>query len=164
MVICPRSAIAVKIAPRNMPLSRKIVLLLCAGVCNDDIDRHEFVNLFLTPIEAEFQREELRVRCCSNAFLTPFPLIANSIGLRMLPVKPGSCTNRCPVRCPGIERCDRKMPRLRSAASQTSCRCRRVLPTLWNNDEGYSKAYLARFSGYYLTADAGTKTRMAILG
>jgi len=31
------------------------------------------------------------------------------------------------------------------------------LPTLWNNDAGYRKAYLARFPGYYLTADAGFK-------
>src|SRR4029450_9169764 len=31
------------------------------------------------------------------------------------------------------------------------------LPTLWNNDEGFQKAYLSRYSGYYLTADAGYK-------
>ena len=31
------------------------------------------------------------------------------------------------------------------------------LPTLWNNDEAYRKAYLAQFPGYYLTADAGYK-------
>jgi propionyl-CoA synthetase len=31
------------------------------------------------------------------------------------------------------------------------------LPTLWNNDEGYRKAYLDKFPGYYLTADAGYK-------
>ena len=31
------------------------------------------------------------------------------------------------------------------------------LPTLWNNDDGYRNSYLARFPGYYLTADAGYK-------
>jgi len=31
------------------------------------------------------------------------------------------------------------------------------LPTLWNNDEGFQKSYLNRYSGYYLTADAGYK-------
>jgi propionyl-CoA synthetase len=31
------------------------------------------------------------------------------------------------------------------------------LPTLWNNDEGFQKSYLSRYSGYYLTADAGYK-------
>jgi propionyl-CoA synthetase len=29
------------------------------------------------------------------------------------------------------------------------------LPTLWNNDPGYVKAYLEEFPGYYKTADAG---------
>ena len=31
------------------------------------------------------------------------------------------------------------------------------LPTLWNNDQGFQKSYLSRYSGYYLTADAGYK-------
>ena len=30
-------------------------------------------------------------------------------------------------------------------------------PTLWNNDGGYQDAYLTRYPGYYLTADAGFK-------
>ncbi|MGB9442638.1 MAG: propionyl-CoA synthetase [Desulfobacterales bacterium] len=30
-----------------------------------------------------------------------------------------------------------------------------TLPTLWNNDDGYIKAYLEEFPGYYKTADAG---------
>ncbi|QTA88236.1 propionyl-CoA synthetase [Desulfonema magnum] len=30
-----------------------------------------------------------------------------------------------------------------------------TLPTLWNNDDGYVKAYLEEFPGYYKTADAG---------
>ena len=30
-----------------------------------------------------------------------------------------------------------------------------TLPTLWNNDEGFIKAYLEEFPGYYKTADAG---------
>lgn len=56
-----RSAIAVMIAPRNMPLSRNIVLLLCAGVVTmTSIDMNSF-SQFLRPIEAEFQREELAV-------------------------------------------------------------------------------------------------------
>jgi propionyl-CoA synthetase len=29
------------------------------------------------------------------------------------------------------------------------------LPTLWQNDAGYEKSYLARFPGHYLTGDAG---------
>ncbi len=30
-----------------------------------------------------------------------------------------------------------------------------TLPTLWNNDDGYVRAYLEEFPGYYKTADAG---------
>jgi propionyl-CoA synthetase len=30
-----------------------------------------------------------------------------------------------------------------------------TLPTLWNNDDGFIKAYLEEFPGYYKTADAG---------
>src|SRR3989449_11089394 len=29
--------------------------------------------------------------------------------------------------------------------------------TLWNNDDGYVQAYMSRYPGYYLTADAGYK-------
>jgi propionyl-CoA synthetase len=32
-----------------------------------------------------------------------------------------------------------------------------TLPTLWNNDEGFRRAYLSRFPGFYETADAGYK-------
>jgi propionyl-CoA synthetase len=31
------------------------------------------------------------------------------------------------------------------------------LPTLWNNDAGFEKSYMARYPGYYLTGDAGFK-------
>ena len=31
------------------------------------------------------------------------------------------------------------------------------LPTLWKDDAGFEKAYLARYPGYYLTGDAGFK-------
>jgi propionyl-CoA synthetase len=31
------------------------------------------------------------------------------------------------------------------------------LPTLWNNDAGFEKSYMARYPGHYLTGDAGFK-------
>jgi propionyl-CoA synthetase len=31
------------------------------------------------------------------------------------------------------------------------------LPTLWKNDAGFEKSYMAQYSGYYLTGDAGYK-------
>jgi len=90
---------------------------------------------------------------------TGWPIGANCIGLGMLPVKPGSCTKPVPgydVRVLGDD--GRELPpgQIGSIVVKLplppGC-----LPTLWNNNEGYRKAYLARFPGYYLTADAGYK-------
>jgi propionyl-CoA synthetase len=88
---------------------------------------------------------------------TGWPIGANCVGLGMLPVKPGSCTKPVPgydVRVLGDD--GRELPSgqiggiVVKLPLPPGC-----LPTLWNNDEGYRKAYLARFPGYYLTADAG---------
>jgi propionyl-CoA synthetase len=77
----------------------------------------------------------------------------------MLPVKPGSCTKPVPGYDVGVLGEDGKALPPGQIGSivvklplPPGC-----LPTLWNNDEGYRKAYLARFPGYYLTADAGYK-------
>jgi propionyl-CoA synthetase len=90
---------------------------------------------------------------------TGWPIGANCIGLGMLPVKPGSCTKPVPgydVRVLGYD--GRELPpgQIGSIVIKLplppGC-----LPTLWNNDEGYRKAYLAGFPRYYLSADAGYK-------
>jgi propionyl-CoA synthetase len=90
---------------------------------------------------------------------TGWPIGANCIGLGMLPVKPGSCTKPVPgydVRVLGYD--GRELP-----PGQIGSIVIKLplppggLPTLWNNDEGYRKAYLSGFPGYYLTADAGYK-------
>ena len=90
---------------------------------------------------------------------TGWPIGANCIGLGMLPVKPGSCTKPVPGYDVRVLNDDgREMP-----AAQIGSIVVKLplppgcLPTLWNNDEGYRKAYLARFPNYYLTADAGYK-------
>jgi propionyl-CoA synthetase len=90
---------------------------------------------------------------------TGWPIGANCIGLGMLPVKPGSCTKPVPgydVRVLSDDGREIPAAQIGSIAVKLplppGC-----LPTLWNNDEGYRKAYLARFPGYYLTADAGYK-------
>jgi propionyl-CoA synthetase len=90
---------------------------------------------------------------------TGWPIGANCIGLGMLPVKPGSCTKAVPgydVRVLADDGGQLPPTQIGSIAIKLplppGC-----LPTLWNNDEGYRKAYLARFPGYYLTADAGYK-------
>jgi propionyl-CoA synthetase len=90
---------------------------------------------------------------------TGWPIGANCVGLGMLPVKPGSCTKPVPGYDVGVLGEDGKALPPGQIGSivvklplPPGC-----LPTLWNNDEGYRKAYLARFPGYYLTADAGYK-------
>jgi propionyl-CoA synthetase len=90
---------------------------------------------------------------------TAWPIAANPVGLGRLPVKPGSPTK--PV--PGYD-----VRVLDEAGGETGAKqigsiviklpmppgC---LPTLWNNDAGFEKSYMARYPGYYLTGDAGFK-------
>jgi propionyl-CoA synthetase len=90
---------------------------------------------------------------------TGWPIGANCIGLGMLPVKPGSCTKPVPgydVRALGDDGQELPGGQIGNIVIKLplppGC-----LPTLWNNDEGFQKSYLNRYSGYYLTADAGYK-------
>jgi propionyl-CoA synthetase len=90
---------------------------------------------------------------------TGWPIGANCVGLGMLPVKPGSCTKAVPgydVRVLGDDGKERPAGEIGSLAIRLPLPPG-SLPTLWNNDEAYQKAYLSAFSGYYLTADAGYK-------
>jgi propionyl-CoA synthetase len=75
----------------------------------------------------------------------------------MLPVKPGSPTKPVPgydVRVLSEDNAEMPRGQIGSIAIKLplppGC-----LPTLWNNDAGYEKSYLARHPGFYLTGDAG---------
>ncbi len=90
---------------------------------------------------------------------TGWPVGANCVGLGALPVKPGSCTT--PVPGYDVRVLDEAGKEVRPGETGNvviklplppGC-----LPTLWNNDAGYERAYLSRYPGYYLTADAGFK-------
>jgi propionyl-CoA synthetase len=90
---------------------------------------------------------------------TGWPIGANCVGLGMLPVKPGSPTKPVPgydVRVLGEDNEPVPANRIGSIAIRLplppGC-----LPTLWNNDAGYEKSYLAKHPGHYLTGDAGFK-------
>ena len=90
---------------------------------------------------------------------TGWPIGANCVGLGMLPVKPGSCTKPVPgydVRALSDDGEELSGGQIGNIVIKLplppGC-----LPTLWNNDEGFQKSYLSRYSGYYLTADAGYK-------
>jgi len=88
---------------------------------------------------------------------TGWPVASNCMGIEQLPVKHGSPTRIVPgydvqvldddghpVKAGDIGNIVIKLP------MPPGC-----LPTLWNNDEGFKKSYLARFPGYYNTGDAG---------
>ena len=88
---------------------------------------------------------------------TGWAIAANCMGLEPLPVKPGSPTKPVPgwdVRV--LDETNKEVARGQSGAI-----CVKLplppgtLPTLWNNDAGFVKSYLAEFPGYYMTADAG---------
>ena len=88
---------------------------------------------------------------------TGWPIAANCVGIELLPVKHGSPTrivpgydvqviddDAQPVKAGDIGNIVIRLP------LPPGC-----LPTLWHNDEGFKKSYLARFPGYYNTGDAG---------
>jgi propionyl-CoA synthetase len=88
---------------------------------------------------------------------TGWPIVANLMGLEPMPVKPGSPTVAVPgwdIRVlddGGNEVPDGTIGNLVAKLPLPPG----ALPTLWNNDDGYREAYLEKYPGYYLTADAG---------
>jgi len=90
---------------------------------------------------------------------TGWAIAGNPLGLGLLPVKHGSPT----VAMPGydVRVVDEQCREVASGKMGSivvklplppSC-----LPTLWQQDERFRESYLAEFSGYYKTADAGFK-------
>ena len=88
---------------------------------------------------------------------TGWPVASNCMGIEPLPVKHGSPTRIVPgydVRVLDDEGRAVKAGEIGNIVIglplPPGC-----LPTLWHNDEGFKKSYLARFPGYYNTGDAG---------
>jgi propionyl-CoA synthetase len=111
------------------------------------------------PATLEWAEERLGVPVIDHYWQTEtgWPVVANCMGIEPLPVVAGSPTRPVPgwdVRVkdeggselsPGeIGALVVKLP-LPPGSS----------PTLWNADDRYHETYLARFPGYYVTADAG---------
>jgi propionyl-CoA synthetase len=127
-------------------------------------DLRNFRTLFLAgercdPDTLLWARERLSVPVIDHWWQTEtgWPIAANCVGLGMLPVKPGSPTKSVPgydVRV--LDEANRELTRgqIGSIAIRLpmppGC-----LPTLWNNDAGFEKSYLAKHPGFYLTGDAG---------
>ena len=86
-----------------------------------------------------------------------WPMAANCLGIEPLPVKHGSPTRAVPgYDIAVLDESGRSV-----APGDSGAICVRLplppgmLPTLWNNDEGYVDTYLSRYDGFYETADAG---------
>ena len=90
---------------------------------------------------------------------TGWPVASNPMGIEPLPIKAGSPT----VPVPGydvrvVDDDGNEVPAGTIGAIVVKLPLPPgTLPTLWNADDRYRKAYLERFPGYYLTADAGYK-------
>ncbi len=88
---------------------------------------------------------------------TGWAIAGNCIGLHHFPIKEGSPTKPAPgwnlqvvdANCNPIKSGDIGALVVKLPLPPGS------LPTLWNNDQGFIKAYLEEFPGYYKTADAG---------
>ena len=88
---------------------------------------------------------------------TGWAIAANCMGIEPLPVKPGSPTRAVPgydVRV--LDDAGNDLP----AGEMGSITVKLplppgCLPTLWNNEEGYRKAYLEQHPGHYVTSDGG---------
>ena len=88
---------------------------------------------------------------------TGWAISANCVGLHHFPVKAGSTTNPVPgwdVRALDGENKEVK-PNETGALVVRLPLPPGALTTLWNNDAGFLKSYMADFPGYYQTADAG---------
>jgi propionyl-CoA synthetase len=88
---------------------------------------------------------------------TGWPMVANCLGIEALPVKPGSPTR--PV--PGFDIAVLDAQGEPLPPGQQGALAVRLplppgsLPTLWNDEAGFRRAYLAEHPGYYTTGDGG---------
>ncbi len=89
---------------------------------------------------------------------TGWSIVANPIGIELLPVKPGSPTLPMPgydIRILDEEGEEVTEPGTIGAVVVKLPLPPSCLPTLWQADDRFRQAYLSRYPGYYLTGDAG---------
>jgi propionyl-CoA synthetase len=88
---------------------------------------------------------------------TGWPIVANPIGIEEFPVKPGSATKPVPgydVRV--LDETGADVPRGQNGAIAIKLPLPPgCLPTLYQDDATFERAYLSRYPGYYLTGDGG---------
>jgi propionyl-CoA synthetase len=88
---------------------------------------------------------------------TGWPIVANPVGIELLPVKPGSPTKPLPGW--DVQVLDPKGDPV-PAGADGAIVAKLPLPpgafrTLWQDDERFVRSYLSTFDGYYLTGDGG---------
>jgi propionyl-CoA synthetase len=130
-------------------------------------DLAKFRALFLAgercdPNTLHWAEEILKVPVIDNWWQTEtgWPIVSNCLGIEKLPIKAGSPSRAVPgwdVRVldatTGAELKNGEIGELAIKLPMAPG----ALPTLWENEEGFRKTYLADFPGYYKTADAGFK-------
>jgi len=134
------------------------------GALIGDYDLSHFTMLFLAgeradPPTVQWAEDKLQVPVIDHWWQTEtgWAIAANPAGLGLLPVKHGSPT----VAMPGYEvhvldDAGHEVP-----AGTTGSIAVKLplppgcLPTLWENEDRFTEAYLSEFPGYYKTADAG---------
>jgi acyl-coenzyme A synthetase/AMP-(fatty) acid ligase len=88
-----------------------------------------------------------------------WPMLANMVGVELLPVKPGSAGK--PVCGYDIQILDHEgnqlPPNTEGAVAVKLPLAPGTLPTLWENDQNFKDSYLSTFPGYYFSGDGGYK-------
>jgi propionyl-CoA synthetase len=136
------------------------------GELIDSYDLTRFRTLFLAgercdPDTLHWAEEKLGVPVIDHWWQTEsgWPMATNPIGIEVFPIKPGSPT--LPV--PGYDIRVLKDSGEECGPGDIGAIVVRLpmppgaLLTLWNADDRFVEAYMARFPGFYLTADAGYK-------
>jgi propionyl-CoA synthetase len=130
---------------RGHDLSRMRILFLAGERCDPDTLAWAERSLDRPVIDHWWQTE------------TGWAITANCVGLERLPVRPGSSAKAVPgydLRVLDDE--GNQVP-----AGEIGSLCVKLplppgcSPTLWGSDQRWIDAYLSRYDGYYLTADAG---------
>jgi propionyl-CoA synthetase len=132
---------------RKYDLSKLRTLFLAGERCDPDTLHWAEERLGIPVIDHWWQTE------------TGWAICGNPVGLTHFPVKAGSATKPMPgydVRI--LDEEGNEAPAGTTGAIAIKLPLPpATLPTLWKDDEGYQRAYLSRYAGYYLTGDGGYK-------
>ena len=127
-------------------------------------DMSKFETLFLAgertdPDTLSWAEDLLKVPVIDHWWQTEtgWSIAANCLGYGMLPIKPGSPTKPAPGWDLQVlnDQCEQLPPGDIGALCAKLPMPPACLTTLWNAEERFVESYLAEYSGYYKTADAG---------